>query len=605
MTATLEPTTPPNADATDAQADLALLYLGDLLQQAILGAGGPLKVSEAARACNRPDVDLRLARVVLVTSPHRFTSTDRRWTVNTRSMNPKLPIERLIEDVLAVTGRPLSARIIAGELGAITGRSADAMLPVAERLLLNSERFARIGDLGFVRRCALLDVQADNAEDVLFDNFLEESDIAPYDTGTLDNGIVAYLDAIGRPVPNKALQFLAWRHDPTNFRAEDLLADLWASGAVCLSTGVWLGPAVVAALSEKFPAIADRPVSEDAEVRAAAAEPLTINEEEREQLVDFVLRSDTTTFVPRMLEDIFEVTPAEPTFEADRNSVLECLRSDPRVVWIGGDRFLPTGAIPDYVFTVPANLAYAEGKYFDLEGNEVDVLLEDDGLTGGLKGEIISQLAQDVGDEEPFTLPEGDAPVTVRCVLRFHHKEIGTFPLCQLPPGYFPSEAPIVQVEVALPNGHVAQAWVNHETRLLYGLLDWYDTVPIDSGAVFYIERRAPDQYVLTFGEETEPSMFVSRNRLNDLLDLRNQAEEEQMPTFDILRTIMEHYRKGIEFITVLTEVGIVRRTRRRNIASLLSAYHCFFQRNKAWVYDARKLSQGFDRSKRKYLVDR
>jgi hypothetical protein len=364
---------------------------------------------------------------------------------------------------------------------------------------------------------------------------------------------------------------------------------------------------MVAMLVGLFPVLADRPVADEADTRAAeAAQPLTINEEEREQLVSFVLRTEATTHVPRMLEDIFEVSPGEPTFEADRQSVLDCLRSDPRVVWVGSDRFLPVGAIPDYVFTLPENLAYAEERqYFDQEGNEVDILLEDDGLSGGLKTEVASALAQDVGDEEPFTLPEGDAPVTVRCVLRFHHKEIGTFPLCQLPPGYFPSEAPIAQVEIALPNGHTAQAWVNHDTRLLYGLLEWFDTVPIDSGAVFFVERKAPDRYVLTFGEETEPVMFVSRNRLNDLLELRRRAEAEDMSTFDILREIMEHYRKGIEFITVLTELCIVRRTRRRNVASLLSGYHCFFQRNKSWVFDLRKLSQGFDRSKRKYLVNR
>ena len=605
MTATLENHTSANSEVADAHADLAMLYLGDLLQHAILAAGAPLKVSEAARACSHPEIDLRLARVVLVTLSNRFTSTDRKWMVTTRLLDPQRPVERMIDDLLVRSGRPVSAEIIAAEVGAMLGRAPEIMLPIVERLLANGERFAKIGDLGFVRRCVLLDVQSANAEDILFDNFLTESDIEPYESAALDSGLIAFLDSVGHPVPSKVLQFLIWRRDPAHFHAETVIADLWANGAVCLSTGEWIGPSVVASLSEQFAAISDRQVSEESAISAADAQPLVINEEEREQLVGFVLRSDTTSFVPQMLEDIFEVSSGEPTFEADRNSILECLRTDPRVVWIGGDRFLPTGAIPDYVFTVPTNLEYVDGQYFDLEGNAVDVLLDDDGLSGGLKNEIMSQLAQDVGDEEPIVLPEGEAPVTVRCVLRFHHKEIGTFPLCQLPPGYFPSEAPIVQVEIALPNGHTAQAWVNHETRLVYGLLDWYDTVPIDSGAVFYIERRAPDQYVLTFGEETEPSMFVSRNRLNDLLELRKQAEAEQMPTFDILRTIMEHYRKGIEFITVLTEVGIVRRTRRRNIASLLSAYHCFFQRNKAWVYDARKLSQGLDRSKRKYLIDR
>ncbi|MBM3494081.1 MAG: hypothetical protein FJX72_07145 [Armatimonadetes bacterium] len=619
MTATLETNVNPRSGPLDRAEGagggleaLAVRYIGDMLHRAILSAGAPLKVSEAARACNRPDVDLRLARVVLASSLDRFASADRKWTVLSRGADATRPVERTIEDTLESFGMPLPAAVIAGELSIVYDRPVDAMLTVASRLISDSERFARIGDLGYARRCWLLDVQADDPEDVLFDNFLTEDDIAPYESNSsliasADPAcIAAYLDAADKPVPSKVLQFLAWRSGPARFVPAELLRGLSDTGAVCLSGREWIGPKLVASLAGLFATIAERPVADDAEARTAeAAQPLTINDEEREQLVDFVMRTEATSHVSRMLEDIFEVSPGEPTFEADRQSVLDCLRSDPRVVWIGGDRFLPVGAIPDYVFTVPDNLAYVEGQYFDQEGNEIDILLEDDGLTGGLKGEVMSPLAQDIGDEEDFTLPEGDAPVTVRCVLRFHHKEIGTFPLCQLPPGYFPSEAPIVQVEVALPNGHTAQAWVNHENRLLYGLLEWYDTVPIDSGAVFYVERKAPDRYVLTFGEETEPAMFVSRNRLNDLLDLRRKADEEEMSTFDVLREIMEHYRKGIEFITVLTELCMVRRTRRRNVASLLSGYHCFFQRNKAWVFDLRKLSQGFDRSKRKYLVHR
>jgi len=137
---------------------------------------------------------------------------------------------------------------------------------------------------------------------------------------------------------------------------------------------------------------------------------------------------------------------------------------------------------------------------------------------------------------------------------------------------------------------------------LLYGLLDWYQMLPVDSGAVFYLERQAPDRYAITYGEETEPTMFISRNRVNELIDLGQRAEAEELPTFDILREIMEHYRKGIEYITLLPEVTISRRITRRMVASLLSDYHCFFQRGGSWVYDAKKLSQGFDRSKRKYL---
>ena len=48
------------------------------------------------------------------------------------------------------------------------------------------------------------------------------------------------------------------------------------------------------------------------------------------------------------------------------------------------------------------------------------------------------------------------------------------------------------------------------------------------------------------------------------------------MSTYDIVRRILDHYRKGVSFLTLLTEVNLVRRTPRRLVASILSGYHAF-----------------------------
>ena len=230
------------------------------------------------------------------------------------------------------------------------------------------------------------------------------------------------------------------------------------------------------------------------------------------------------------------------------------------------------------------------------------MLLEDDGFDGGLEREILSPLAQDVLDEEPVPLTDTNPPSNARAVIKYHHKQIGTLPLCQFPSGFFPAEPTILETEFSLPGSQKAQVWVNNETRLLYGLLDWFQSIPIDSGATFTLERQAGDRYVVNYNDESEPSMFISRNRINELTVLQERADSEELPTFEIMREIMEHYRKGIEFITLLTEVNVVRRTTRRMVASVLSEYHCYTQRGGAWVFDTKKLIQGFDKSKRKYI---
>lgn len=585
-------------------------FAADLLYRALLEAPEPVKASEAVRLVQREDVDLRLARVILASFPQRFALVERKWVPATRMADPTRPTERNLTEVLEAAGVPLSVKCLAQELAAIYKRPAEVYEPILARLLENLDTYFRLpgGRYGLAKW--LLITTGPSDEDVRFDNYIKPADLEPFEAaaGRLDpedvSSIVAFLDEVQAPVPNRILQYLVWRQDPKRFDPARFYTALFEDGrAVCLSGSLWIGPAAASALASFFPAIAEREVDEFGEAaKAEAQQPLVISDTELAQLVDAVLRNPSTTRAANLLEDLFEVSPGDPTYEADLATVLQALRGSDQVIWLGADRFLPQGAIHEYIYTVPEILRFPSVHYVDQEGNEVDLLLEDEGLDGGLQREILNPLAQDVLDEEPVYEPDPNPPATARCVLKFHHKEIGTLPLSMLAPGFFPVEPRILQVEVVTPNGHRVEAWVNNDTRLLYGLLDWYNTLPVDSGAVFYLERRTPDQYVITYGEETEPSMFISRNRVNDLLELGRTAEMEQLPTFDILRQIMEHYRKGIEYLTLLTEVNIARRTTRRMVASLLSEYHCFFQRGGAWVYDARKLSQGFDRSKRKYL---
>jgi hypothetical protein len=600
------------AIATESSLDeaLAIHYVADLLHRSLLEAGEPVKASEAAKLAERPEVDLRLARVILATHPNRFTSTDRKWTLWTRFADPDRAVERNLQEIMETYGLPASQTALSRELSAIYDRSPEYFDRLLPRLLADSSRYFSAGDGFYGLRRWLLDVQGETEEDILFDNYLKRPDVAKYEkqaaklkADKLDS-VVAFLDTVNEPLDNKVLQFFAWRSDPDRFDPEAFFTALWRSGqAAYLSGGQWVGPKAVGRLTGFFPAIAEREVDEHGDNTVVeTAQPLVISDEEREQIVKTVLKNERASHATELLETIFEVSPGESTYAGDLQTVVDALRSDDRILWVGADRFLPQGAIPQYVFSVPEILHIPVTHYTDAEGNELDFLLEDDGFDGGLQREVLSQLAQDVLDEEPAYTPDAEPPATARCVLKFHHKEIGTFPLSQLAPGFFPIDAPILQVDLTLPTGQKSELWVNNDTRLVYGLLDWYQSLPVDSGAVFYLERQAADRYVLTYGEETEPTMFISRNRVNELIELGRRADTEELPTFDILREIMEHYRKGIEYITLLTEANIARRTTRRMVASLLSGYHCYFQRGGAWVFDAKKLSQGFDKSKRKYL---
>lgn len=598
--------------ALPPEDQIALRYVSDLAYRALVEAQEPLKTLDVTRAVARPDVDARLARVALAYNPN-VTSVDRKWTLWTRYLDAQRPLNTNLSRILNVFGQPMHLPHLAQALHAVYGRPAEVFETLLPRLTGEGELYFWMEPDYVAPREWLLVTGWDQEDEVLWDNFIDDEAALPYVPASEEVGlnpnapetVVALLDRLGTPVSNKALQFLAWRRHKEDFDAARLFGALFLhSGASLLSDGTWIGPETARTLAGRFPALADLEVSEQAESGdQARMQPLALGPEEREQLAATVLSGEDTVFASRVLEDLHDVSPEDRTYAQDLEQIRQVLRADERVLWVGADRFRPQGTVPVYVFTVPGLLDITEQAYYDLEGNPIDQILEDEGFDGGLEREILNPLAQDVLDEEPVPAPDPNPPSNARAVIKYHHKQIGTLPLCQFPSGFFPPEPDILEIEFLLPGGHRTQVWVNNETRLLYGLLDWFESIPIDSGATFTLERREPDSYVVNYNDESEPSMFISRNRINELLALQERTLTEEMSTYDIIREIMEHYRKGIEFLTLLTEVNVVRRTRRRMVASILSEYHAFFQRGGAWVYDQKKAVTGFNKSKRKFLL--
>ncbi len=594
------------------EEQLAANLAGSLIYRALIEAHEPIKASDVVKAVNRPDVDLKLARVILTTN-QSMTATDRRWTLWTRFLDKRSSVDFNCQRILNAFGEPMTLECLAHELNSVYGRPPEIYEVVVEHFVEQAVSLTRISENYVLPTNWLLDTDPESEDEVLFENFLEDSEVLPYSakakkaniSASKPESIAEFLDAAGVPIKLKALQFLAWQLDKENFDALNFIDALYhKSGAHSVFGGLWVGPAQIKSLEAQFPILAQQEVSDNAEAEAQeAAKPLVIGENERELLVSAVLSSDQTVHAAALLEEIFDVTPDYRTFEEDLNAVIRVLAEDERVVWVGTDRFQPLGLIPGYVFSVPGLLEIPTYNFLDVEGNPLDQLLETDGFDGGLERDITNPLAQDVLDEEPVPTPDPNPPSNARAVIKYHHKQIGTLPLSLFPSGFFPPEPVILEAEFLLPGGQRAQVWINNETRLLYGLLDWFQSIPIDSGATFTLERQSPDRYLINYNDESEPTMFISRNRINELLELQERAENESLGTFDIMREIMEHYRKGIEFLTLHTEVNIVRRVGRAMVASILSEYHCFFQRGGAWVYDPKKLSLGFDKSKKKYLA--
>ncbi|MEN6372916.1 MAG: hypothetical protein ABFD64_12990 [Armatimonadota bacterium] len=594
----------------------ARVYLEDLAYDALVGREEPAKTGEMLREIGLEDLTLRTIRYIL-TESSRFEPVDRRWTIAARIQDTKKPFERIIESSIAAYGRPITLSALAKELAIIFDRTEEYYQEMLPRMLASHEKFFILDNERYGLNSWLLITDSSEPDDVLFDNFMEEEDVAPYrktakkakwDADDIPGSAAQFINQFGQPVPVRVLAFFAWQqlkdaYDPLGFYTALLESDqiemLSTQKAISssLKQEVMKAVQVIASEIEELPA--------EAEEEAAEAGPVVITDADRDEIVRLIEKQGGTVIADDILESVLEISPGERGYDAAFDSLKETLEGEDRIVRVGDGRWRQAGTIPEYVYEVPPVLVIPPAAPFETpEGDIYDQELEDEGLDSGLRQEILNPLVQDIGDEDPDEAVYQPLDVYQRCALLYHHKEAGTMPLIQLHPDFFDKEPEVVQITL-VNDGVRRDAWINNNTRLIYGLKDWYTSEMPVSGAAFEIHRtERPGEYRFIYDNRTDPLVFVPTSRLLELLELKNEADSTEMPVFDIITRILEHYRKGIAFVPLFTEVNLVRRVTRRLVASVLSSYHAFHTRGKTgeWQYDAKKRSQGFNKTKRKYI---
>lgn len=364
-------------------------------------------------------------------------------------------------------------------------------------------------------------------------------------------------------------------------------------------------PAVVPAPAPPVPAppVPAPPATPVVPVR----KPLEVTDNDLSALEQLVSGRETAIDVAELLALQYEVVPGDPSYKDDVASLFDVLKNSGRFQYVGAGRFREPNSLPLYVYSVPESFSFPDLQFVSLEGEIMDEEIEDEGFAGNLRGEMRSPLAQDVLDDDGAYL--GDIPAdsqSLRLVVKAHHKEIGTFPLCQVPDGFFPSDAPVVEITLRDPAGAAHEVIVNNDLRIAFNLFGLYEQIAPESGGVFLLEKMVrPFEFRFLSQEEMDAQVYIASERMDDLYALREQADEGgDLAAFDIACEVLVHYAKGLDFVQLLTEVNVVRRVTRRKLASILSNYYCFAQKpgQPLWRFDAKKRDLGTDRAKRKYL---
>ncbi len=601
------------AKKTNPQETIARDYADRLVLQKLTELFEVVKPSEISDELSSQGVSLAVVRALLASNPERFAYAERRWVPASRIDSEGRPVAEAIVSMASKFGAPMPLSLVAIELSRMLGfedeeKAEDiirAQTASDSRLLMTLDEHVVFAGLVFAAK----DEDIQRAYDM---NGVTEEEVAEVQKALgnfdwrVEDAIVKAVEKAA-PVNVKALGAAAWLVLNPQDPYKTLLYDWKAFNAELLSIPGFIlsvdgGLYPESEIKNWIAAAAKIAGKLEAVIEIEDAAPLELKKEDIETCIKEILKGDSSTTATNLLSEKFEVTPNVKTFPDDLENMMNVLKADSRVLWVGGDRFQKPGLAPDFAKEVPLPFQFVQTEHKQEDGDPVDVELTDEGLSSSLRKLIVHPLATDVLDEDiqpaPKTMPE-----SMRLVLKPIHRELGTFPLSQFPTGWLGSEPNIQEVIFRDAQGRELQVWLNHEARLMFNLFEWWLDQPVESGSVFQL-TKTDEPNVLEFNwlDQTDPVVYISNQRIEELREIASTAEGKS--TFELLTEVMAHWPKGADFLTVLWELNVVRRTSRRMLASLLSSYVCFYQRSGSpvWHYDHKKVEQGFDKSKKKFI---
>jgi hypothetical protein len=589
----------------------ARLYADRLILEKLTEMEAAVKLGELADKLADSGIGLAAVRSLMSSNAEVFAYHERRWIPASRLTAEGRPVSEIIRAVLDAFGAPVSLDTLIDEVARIRHTEVGVEEAVVRRLVARDGSFALLGDnsvalvkWGFI------------AHDEVLSRALAINGITPEEFAAISDKLKDvdfsspdWATAALKHSPINLKEILAYAYSKLNnddprsvlhYHAGDLFKELFAvPGYVYNGDGTFLNASEAKGLINTALKLALK-LTPSIDVDDAA--PIELKQEDIAKLVNKVTSSESSVTATKMLEEFFEITPGTKTFPDDMVNVMTALKADSSVAWVGGDRFQKAGQHPDYINEVPEPFQFVLSGVVDAEGEEVDVELTDEGLNTSLRKLLQHPLALDVLDEDPQP-PLKSQPESIRLVLKSIHRELGTFPLAQFPTGWLDDSPNIQEAIFVDPAGRELQVWINQEARLMYGLIDWWLDQSVESGAVYTL-TKTPQANVFEFAylDQPDPVVYISTQRMEELRTLG--AEYEGKSTLDLLVMVMSHWPKGADYLTVLAEINVARRTSRRLVASLLSSYQCFYQRSGSpvWHFDNKKVEQGFDKSKKKFI---
>jgi hypothetical protein len=570
-----------------------------------------VKLGELADKLSNEGLGLAAVRSLMASNPEVFAFHERRWMPAARLNSAGRPVAEIMRAVIDSFGAPISIEMLLNEVSRVRHQDLDIVEPIVRRVIEKDPTFAEIsGDRVGLTTWGFI-ASEEKLERALAINGIskEQFESAEAKIGSINYRSSDWASEVLKHVPIKykelsAVAFSRLNNDDPKstliYDAKEIAKSIFAvPGYVYITDGTFISAAEAKTLISNAVKLAQKLTPT---IDVDDAQPIELKPEDVTKLIQKITGSSESVTATKLLEEFFEITPGTKTFPDDLVNIMEALRQKSEVVWVGGDRFQKAGEIPDYINEIPAPFEFVQSGVLNDENEEVDVELTDEGLNSSLRKLLQHPLALDVEDEDIQPALKNQ-PEEIRLVLKSIHRELGTFPLAQLPTGWIDDRPKVQETIFVDGEGRKLQVWVNNETRLMYGLIDWWLDQPIESGAVFTLTRTPePNVFEFAYLDQPDPVVYISNQRMEELRTLGTEAEGKS--TLNLLIDVMNHWPKGADYLTILAEINVARRTSRRLVASLLSSYQCFYQRSGSpvWHFDSKKVDQGFDKSKKKFI---
>jgi hypothetical protein len=600
------------AIATKPEEKSARDYVDHLILEQLTDVDFVVKLGELADKLSDQGIGLATVRSLLASNPERFAYYERKWIPAARLLAQGRPFSEAAYLTLQRIGAPVGFDLLLHEVARIRRESSESLEPTLRRLVERDPRFFPAGHSLVCLSEWCFDASDETVARALAINKVTDEEFAA--AGTKLAGVDwRNPDAVKQallkvaPIRLKVFGAVAWSvlspADPKSvllYTTRQFNAPLLADADFVLSPDGTIAPRDLAKRWVTTAANLAEKLTPSVELDDAA--PIEVKPADVTRMATKISANGQTTTAIRLLEEFYEITPGTKTFPDDLRNVVTALQGESSVQWVGGDRFRKAADVPEYIHEVPEPFLFVQTENENEEGELVDVELNDDGLSSSLRKLLQHPLATDVLDEEiapaPKTMPE-----SVRLVLKSIHRELGTFPLSQLPTSWLDGAPNVQELIFRDPSGRELQVWVNQEARLMYNLFDWWYEQPIESGAVFTLTKtNRPNVLEFAWLDQPDPVVYISSQRMEELRRIGSEADGKS--TLDLLIEAMNHWPKGADYLTILAEVNVIRRCSRRLIASLLSSYQCFYQRSGSpvWHFDPKKVELGFDKTKRKFV---